>query len=87
MSIFKVKPWWSNGSIQNEQSNNVGFQNAHCLKVDKFLTHSDSDCILVGEDSLLKIYKPIVDQDVSHTLLESDLGDVVLQVETGKFTL
>lgn len=86
MSIFKVKHWWSNSSTQNEQSN-VGLQNTHSIKVDKFTSHSDSDCILVGEGSLVKIYKPTVEQDVSHTLLESDIGETVLQIETGKFTL
>ncbi|KAJ8725530.1 hypothetical protein PYW08_003713 [Mythimna loreyi] len=85
MSIFKVKHYWSNDKLQNEQPNE-GNQNANCLKVDKFNSHSDSDCILVAEGSLLKIYKPNLDETSSHTLLETQMSDVVLQIETGKFT-
>lgn len=85
MSIFKVKQWWSNDQLQNEQPNE-GNQNANCLKVDKFNSHSDSDCILVGEGLILKVYKPNLEQTSSDTLLEAQLSDVVLQIETGKFT-
>lgn len=84
MSIFKVKQWWSNDKQQYELSND-GMQNANCLKIDKFNSHSDSDCIIVGEGSLLKVYKPI-EQESSNTLLETQLIDIVLQIETGKFT-
>lgn len=83
MSIFKVKLWWSNNGLQNEE--NLGLHNGKCLKVDKFGSHNDSDCILIGDCSLLKVYKPSAEQDVSHTILESELGEVVLQIETGKF--
>ncbi|XP_075969383.1 Bardet-Biedl syndrome 9 [Anticarsia gemmatalis] len=83
MSIFKVKQWWSNGALQNEQSNE-GIQNANCLKVDKFNSYPDNDCILVGEESLLKVYKP--EGESSQVLLESQLSDIILQIETGKFT-
>lgn len=85
MSIFKVKQWWSNDKLQNEETNE-GNQNANCLKVDKFNSHSDSDCILVAEGALLKIYKPNAEESASQVLLESQLSDVVLQIETGKFT-
>ncbi|CAH0604573.1 unnamed protein product [Chrysodeixis includens] len=84
MSIFKVKEWWSNENLQDELSND-GMQNANCLKIDKFNSHSDSDCIIVGEGSLLKVYKPI-EQESSNILLESQLSDIVVQIETGKFT-
>ncbi|CAH1646180.1 unnamed protein product [Spodoptera littoralis] len=85
MSIFKVKQWWSNDKLQNEETNE-GNQNANCLKVDKFNSHSESDCILVAEGALLKIYKPNAEESSSQILLESQLSDVVLQIETGKFT-
>lgn len=85
MSIFKVKQWWSNETLQNVNQND-GIQNANCLKVDKFNAYPDTDCILVGEESLLKIFKPNV-EDPSHVLLETELSDVVLQIDTGKFTV
>ncbi|XP_021183522.3 protein PTHB1 [Helicoverpa armigera] len=85
MSIFKVKQWWSNDKLQNEEDIE-GIQNANCLKVDKFNSHSDSDCILVGEGTLLKVYKPNLDEGSSHVLLETQFSDGVLQIETGKFT-
>lgn len=84
MSIFKVKSWWSNNKLQNEE-NHPGLQNANCLRVDKFSSHNDSDCILIGEGSVLKVYKPTADEDVSHTILETEFGEEVLQIDTGKF--
>ncbi|XP_073944203.1 Bardet-Biedl syndrome 9 isoform X3 [Choristoneura fumiferana] len=50
-----------------------------------FLANSDSDCIVTGDGSILKLYKPVSHQDVSHTLLESDLNSSIIQIETGKF--
>ncbi|KAG6450044.1 hypothetical protein O3G_MSEX006378 [Manduca sexta] len=84
MSIFKVKEWWSNEKLQNNVPN-AGIQNIDCLAVDKFIGHSESDCILVGEGRQIKIYKPNVEQDVSQTLLETELNDSVIQIGTGKF--
>lgn len=84
MSIFKIKHWWSNNKLR-ENAVNVGIQCQSCLKVDKFNSHTDSDCILVGEEYFLRIYKPSLDEDVSNTVLEQQLSDVILQVETGKF--
>lgn len=63
---------------------NLGLQNANCLKVDKFNSHNDSDCILVGDGLLLKVYKPTADPEASHTILETELEEVILQIETGK---
>ncbi|CAB3234515.1 unnamed protein product [Arctia plantaginis] len=85
MSIFKFKQWWSNDTSQNVNQND-GIQNANCLKVDKFNAYPDTDCILVGEESLLKIFKPNI-EDPSHVLLETELSEVVLQIDTGKFTV
>ncbi|XP_049866625.1 protein PTHB1 isoform X2 [Pectinophora gossypiella] len=84
MSLFKVKQWWSNERLQSEETNE-GFQNSSCLKVDKFNSHTDSDCVVVGDGMILKIYKPSKDVDVSHTLLEAQLSATILQIETGKF--
>lgn len=84
MSIFKVKQWWSNDNLQDTHTE-AGVQSSGCLKVDKFSYHSDSDCIVIGEVSILKLYKPVSHQDVSHMLLESDLNAPILQIETGKF--
>ncbi|KAI5636293.1 protein PTHB1 [Phthorimaea operculella] len=84
MSLFKVKQWWSNAKLQSDEANE-GLQNYSCLKVDKFASHSDSDCVVVGEGMLLKIYKPNADVDASHILLESELSGIILQIETGKF--
>lgn len=85
MSIFKVKQWWSNDKVHNEHPNE-GIQNTNCLKVDKFNSYPDTDCILVGEESVIKVYKPNTDQESSQVLLEAQLSDIVLQIETGKFT-
>lgn len=84
MSIFKAKQWWSNEKVQNIEPID-GIQNSKCLKVDRFNSYSDSDCIIVSEGFLLKIYKPIIDQEVSPILLEADLTEFVLQIDTGKF--
>lgn len=84
MSIFKVKSWWSNEGLQGVDANE-GVQNATCLEVDKFSTHSDSDCVVIGEGNLLKIYKPNQEQKGSDILLESQLSEQILQIETGKF--
>ncbi|XP_045491843.1 protein PTHB1 [Colias croceus] len=84
MSIFKVKHLWSNERLQSENYDE-GIQNSCCIKVDKFNSHSDSDCIVVGEGSQLKIYKPNTESSQSHVILESQQNDVILQVETGKF--
>lgn len=84
MSIFKVKHWWSNNDHQNDESS-TGILNAGCLIVDKFITFSDSDCILLGIGSLLKIYRPTLEQNTSHCILETELDDTVLQISTGKF--
>lgn len=84
MSIFKVKQWWSNDKSERAESNE-GLYNGTCFKVDKFNVHNDSDCLILGEANILKIYKPNRDDDASHTLIETDLGATILQVETGKF--
>lgn len=84
MSIFKIKHWWSNNKLQ-ENAVPVGSQWPGCLKVDKFNSHTNSDCILIGEEHFLRIYKPSLEEDVSSILLETQLSDVILQVETGKF--
>lgn len=84
MSIFKVRQWWSNEKSQGVESNE-GLHNGSCFKVDKFNAHSESDCLIVGEGNILKIYKPNTDHDASHTLIETDLGAMILQIETGKF--
>ncbi|XP_053625043.1 protein PTHB1 [Plodia interpunctella] len=84
MSIFKVKHWWSNIKFQDNEIKS-GIQNAGCLRVNRFSSYSDGDCILVGEEYLLKIYKPSPNQETSDTLLEAHLSDVILQIETGKF--
>ncbi|XP_038215307.1 protein PTHB1 [Zerene cesonia] len=84
MSIFKVKHLWSNEKLQSEHYDE-GIQNSYCIKVDKFNSHSDSDCIVVGEGSQLKIYKPNTETPQSQVILESQQNDVILQVETGKF--
>lgn len=83
MSLFKAKEWWSNAKCHGDETtkNTCGVT---CIKIDKFASHNDSDCVLLGEGSLLKIYKPKLNQDSS--LLEIDLSDVVLQICTGKFT-
>lgn len=83
MSIFKVRQWWSNEKSQGIESNE-GLHNGTCFKVDKFNAHSESDCLIVGEANILKIYKPNRD-DAFHALIEIDLGAMILQVETGKF--
>ncbi|KPJ07847.1 Protein PTHB1 [Papilio machaon] len=59
MSLFKVKQWWSN-TTKNTDNNEHSFS---CMKVDKFNSHNDSDCILLGEGTLLKLFKPSLDQD------------------------
>lgn len=84
MSLFKIKQWWSNNNLQ-EINASAGIQNSSCLKVDKFNSHTDSDCILVGEEYFLRIFKPSLDEGVSNTLLETQLSDVILQIDTGKF--
>ncbi|XP_028030455.1 protein PTHB1 [Bombyx mandarina] len=84
MSIFKVKYWWSTDSLHTKETVS-GSQNAYSLKVDRFNSHSDSDCILLAEESTIKVFKPNIEQENSHTLLESELEDVILQIETGKF--
>ncbi|KAM3963566.1 Bardet-Biedl syndrome 9 [Aphomia sociella] len=84
MSIFKVKQWWTNDKLRIDEAN-IGVQNASSLKVEKFNSHSDSDCIVVGQEYLLKIYKPLPNQDTSNVILESHLNDIILQIETGKF--
>ncbi|XP_026758108.2 protein PTHB1 isoform X2 [Galleria mellonella] len=84
MSIFKVKQWWTNDKLQLDETIS-GVQNATCLKVEKFNSHSDSDCIVISEEYLLKIYKPYPNQETSNVVLETHLGDVALQIETGKF--
>ncbi|XP_050344996.1 protein PTHB1 [Nymphalis io] len=84
MSLFKVKQWWSNEKSLSEVCDE-GTQNGKCIKVDRFNSHSDSDCLIVGQGSLMKIYKPNSENDDSHSILESQLKDVVLQIETGKF--
>ncbi|XP_039746992.1 protein PTHB1 isoform X2 [Pararge aegeria] len=85
MSIFKVKQWWSNEKSQSEEYED-GIQNENCIIVDKFNSHNDSDLIILGQSCILKIYKPRVDQNESHTILESRLDDIVLQIKTGKFS-
>ncbi|XP_068630113.1 protein PTHB1 [Battus philenor] len=82
MSLFKVNKWWSNEKLHNTGLSATA-QNIKCVKIDKFNSHNDSDCIMLGESTLLKLYKPSLNQD--SLLLETDLGDFVLQVETGKF--
>ncbi|XP_034840649.1 protein PTHB1 [Maniola hyperantus] len=84
MSIFKVNQWWSNEKSQSEEYED-GIQNENCLIVDKFNLHSDSDLILLGQSSVMKVYKPCTDQNESHAILESQLDDIVLQIGTGKF--
>ena len=86
MSIFKTKNWWSNNKSQSEVCDD-GIQNSRCIKVDKFDSHIDSDCLIVGQSSLLKIYKPNNENKNSHPILESHLNDIILQVETGKFVM
>lgn len=86
MSLFKVKPWWSNEKLQTEAPGD-GVLNGDCLKVDRLSSHSDSDCIIMAEETLLKIYKPSADTNTSQLLLESQLNAVVLHVDVGKFTM
>ncbi|XP_063377929.1 protein PTHB1 [Cydia fagiglandana] len=83
MSIFKVKQWWSNNDSRGDQAE-VGTQNGGCFKVDRFSSHSDSDSIVTGEGSILKLYKPS-GQDASNILLENNFNLPILQIETGKF--
>ncbi|KAJ0180414.1 hypothetical protein K1T71_003818 [Dendrolimus kikuchii] len=85
MSIFKVKQWWSNEKLQNLEPAE-GVQNSKCLKIDRFNSYSDSDCILVSEGTFLRIYRPIIDQELSPVLLETDLNEFILHIDTGKFT-
>ncbi|XP_047528167.1 protein PTHB1 [Vanessa atalanta] len=84
MSLFKVRQWWTNEKSLSEVCDE-GTQNGKCIKVDRFNSHSDSDCVIVGQGSLMKIYKPNSENDNTHSILESQLNDVVLQIETGKF--
>ncbi|XP_013181956.1 PREDICTED: protein PTHB1 [Papilio xuthus] len=79
MSLFKVKQWWSNAT----NTENKDEQTFSCMKIDKFISHNDSDCVLLGEGTLLKLFKPSLDQD--GLLLETELSDIILQIETGKF--
>lgn len=83
MSIFKVKQLWSSEKLQSEEYDE-GIQNSCCVKVDKFNSHNDSECIVVCEGRQLKIYKPNIEQE-SEVVLESDQKEVILQIETGKF--
>lgn len=83
MSIFKVKQWWSNEKFIAEDCDE-GTQNSKCIKIDRFNSHNDSDCIVIGQGSVLQIYKPNLEND-THSILESQLNDVILQIETGKF--
>ncbi|CAH0406587.1 unnamed protein product [Chilo suppressalis] len=85
MSLFKVKQWWSNNKLQ-ETTCNIGTQCTGCLRVDKFNSYTDSDCIIIAEEFYLKIYKPTPNQLVSDILLETQVNDVILQIEIGKFT-
>ncbi|CAH4032164.1 unnamed protein product [Pieris brassicae] len=85
MSIFKSKPFWSNEKLQSE-TYDEGIQNSCCVKVDKFNSHNDSDCIIACEGRQLKIYKPSKESE-SDIILESDQKDVILQIETGKFIM
>ncbi|CAK1582085.1 unnamed protein product [Parnassius mnemosyne] len=82
MSLFKVRQWWSNARSHSVETND-NIQNIACMKIDKFNSHNDSDCILLSEGNHLKLYKPCLGQDSS--LLETELDDIVLQIETGKF--
>ncbi|KAL4714089.1 hypothetical protein ACJJTC_008443 [Scirpophaga incertulas] len=84
MSLFKVKEWWSNNKVL-ESTPPPGIQGAGCLKVDRFQSHTDSDCILIAEEYILKIYKPTIGNDLSDLLLEVQLDNVILHIETGKF--
>ncbi|VVD02926.1 unnamed protein product [Leptidea sinapis] len=84
MSIFKVKHLWSNEKLQSEEYSE-GIQSSCCIKVDKFSSHNTSDCIVVGEGQQLKIYKPNVFDSETDVILESQLDDIILQIETGKF--
>ncbi|XP_041976964.1 protein PTHB1 [Aricia agestis] len=86
MSIFKIKQWWSNKKLLDD-NNNEGFQNANSIKVERFDCHSDSDTIIVGDGSIIRIYKPYVEQNASNIIIESQLNDIILQVGTGKFTM
>ncbi|XP_059054386.1 uncharacterized protein LOC131848511 isoform X4 [Achroia grisella] len=79
-----LKPWWTSARQQLDETV-PGVQNACSLKVEKFNSHSDSDCIVISEEYLLKIYKPLPNQDTSNIVLESQLGEIILQIETGKF--
>ncbi|CAH2086656.1 unnamed protein product [Euphydryas editha] len=83
MSIFKVKQWWSNEKFVTENCDE-GTQNSKCMKIDRFNSHNDSDCIIIGQGFLLEIYKPNLEND-THSILESQLNNVILQIETGKF--
>ncbi|CAK1552174.1 unnamed protein product [Leptosia nina] len=86
MSIFKVKQLWSNERLQNEDYLD-GIQNSSSVKVDKFNLSNDSDCILLAEGQELKIYKPNIEQEDAHVILESHESDIILQIETGKFII
>lgn len=86
MSIFKLKQWWSNRNFQNDEFEE-GIQNSTCIKVEKFNSHSDSDCIIVVQGEILKIYKPNGLNNNTPILLEFQFNDIVLQIETGKFLM
>ncbi|CAH0720686.1 unnamed protein product, partial [Brenthis ino] len=84
MSIFKIKQWWSNDKSQSAEYDD-GIQNSNCIKADKFESHKDSDCLIIGQGSLLNIYKPTTENKNPHPILETNLNEIILQVETGKF--
>lgn len=87
MSIFKLKPWWSNERLQDEETNE-GIQNGNCVRIDRLSSHGESDCVILAEGSLLKIYTPSPEQNYSsHLLMESNLNDYVLHIEIGNFVV
>ncbi|KAG7307170.1 hypothetical protein JYU34_007321 [Plutella xylostella] len=87
MSIFKLKPWWSNERLQDEEANE-GIQNGNCVRIDRLSSHGESDCVILAEGSLLKIYTPSPEQNYSsHLLMESNLNDYVLHIEIGNFVV
>lgn len=86
MSIFKIKQWWSNEKLLDEK-HDEGSQSSNNLKVDRFDLHKDCDSIIVGQGSVIKIYKPSIEQNASDIILETDLNEIILQIGTGKFTM
>lgn len=87
MSIFKTKFWWSNENLR-EENNIDGLQSDNTIKVDKFNSYNESDCVMIGEGKSLKIYKPSnTGHQSTHIIIEKEFDNIILQIDTGKFIM